>query len=52
MTDPTKAYILENKIPLTQRGGLELNYMGDKHTGEDLQGEGWGDLGHASRCKK
>jgi hypothetical protein len=38
-SDPTTAYMLKNKIQLTQRTWLELNYMGDKHSIKDLEGE-------------
>ena len=36
MTDYVLAWMLKNKIPLTQRNYLELAYMGDKHSIEEL----------------
>lgn len=44
MADPTTAYMLKNKLPLTQHGWLELNYMGGKKTVDDLEGEGLAEL--------
>jgi len=32
-------YMLKNKIAITQRNYIELAYMGDKHTVDDLDGE-------------
>jgi hypothetical protein len=44
MSDPTTTYMLKNKIPLTQRTWIELNYMGDKHSVSELEGEELADL--------
>lgn len=39
MTDYVLAWMLKNKIPLTQCNYLELAYMGDKHSLEELEAE-------------
>ena len=36
MSDCVLAWMLKNKIPLTQRNYLEIAYMGDKHSIEEL----------------
>ena len=33
------AYMLKHEIPLTQQNYIELAYMGDKHSVEELEGE-------------
>jgi hypothetical protein len=44
MTDYVLEWMLKNKIAITQRNYIELAYMGDKHSLEELEGEELADL--------
>jgi hypothetical protein len=39
MNDHVLAYMLKHKIAITQRNYIELAYLGDKHSLEELEGE-------------
>jgi len=39
MNDYVLAYMLKHKIAITQRNYIELAYLGDKHSLEELEGE-------------